>query len=187
MFLERMTVQRAAACLMAAVTLAAATACSGDAETGGTPADFVRADGGRISVAHPKTWRPAPGQGGDYTVAVRDPAGGATLSVQEKLAERGNEDMLPEIVTAGAQFKFAEFARTGTAPVDVQGAEAAARVDYTYKAARTAGAAADQPARGVDVAVMTSDGNVHAVHIVWPDGRLDDETLDGIIGSIRAR
>jgi hypothetical protein len=162
------------------------SACS-PGGAGETPGGFVRGEGTKISVAYPKGWQNADPGRRAYAVAARMPSNAASVSVQEDLSKRGNEDLLVDIVELATQTGSADYRRKGTKSIKVAGAQAAVRVDYAYNAKLTDSGPADAPAEGVDIGVMGKDDHVHAVRITWLRGKLDDKILRGIIDSIRVK
>jgi hypothetical protein len=86
------------------------SACS-PSGAGETPRGFVRGEGTKISVAYPKGWENADPGGRAYAVAARMPSNAASVSVQEDLSKRGNEDLLVDIVELATQTSSADYRR----------------------------------------------------------------------------
>jgi hypothetical protein len=169
--------------IVAIACVLALSACGGG--SGGTPTGFVRAQGTKVSVAHPKDWQKAQPQGKLVTASAQGQSGRAEVDVMENLSSSASEDGLVDIVQGGPMMQFAGYRRRDTTPIDVTGAQAAVRIDYAYNAKLAATGPANTPAQGVDVAILGRDNHVHAVRLTWQRGKLDDKTVDGIVDSIR--
>lgn len=159
------------------------TACSSGGSTGGTPSGFVRAKGTNVSVARPANWRTGPGPSKTMTVTASSPAEDAEVDVLENLLagdSRGSKDMLVDTVEAGAEMNSTGYHRTHTESIDVEGAKAATRIDYTFNDEKKG------PCQAADVAILAKNEQIHAVRVIWQRGRLDKKTVEGIVGSIQA-
>jgi len=158
-------------------------ACSQGGSTGGTPPGYARAKGTKVSVAHPANWKTGPAPSKIMTATVSSPDEGAEVDVLENFlagASKGSKDLLVDTVEAGAEMNGASYHRTGTESIDVKGAKAATRIDYTFADEKKG------PCQAVDVAILANDEQIHAVRVIWRRGGLDDKTVDRIVGSIEA-
>jgi hypothetical protein len=171
--------RRIGLCLVAAgLTLAAA--CS---PGGGTPSGFVRAQGGRISVARPASWHNGTPTAKIMTVTASSPAEDSEVDVLENFltgGSKGSKDMLVDTVEMGPQMNSTGYHRTHTESIDVKGAKAAVRVDYTFDDPRKG------PSQAVDIGILGKNEQIHVVRVIWQRGKLPKKTVDGIVGSIRA-
>ena len=93
---------------------------------------------------------------------------------------KGSKDMLLDTVETGPQMNSTGYRRTSTKSIDVDGAKAAIRVDYTFND-KTKG-----PCQAVDVGILGKNEQIHAVRVIWERGKLSKKTVDGIVGSIKA-
>jgi hypothetical protein len=158
-------------------------ACSPGGPTGGTPSGFTRAKGTKVSVARPANWRAGTPPSKIMTATASSPDEGAEVDVLENFlagASKGSKDLLVDTVEAGAEMNSTGYHRTHTESIDVKGAKAATRIDYTFADDKKG------PCQAVDVAILASDEQVHAVRVIWQRGRLDKKTVDRIVGSIEA-
>ncbi|MDN3356886.1 hypothetical protein [Actinomadura sp. DC4] len=160
---------------------AACSSCSSADPTGGTPPGFARAKGTNVSVARPANWTAGSAPSKTMTATASSPDQGAEVDVLENLlagASKGSKDILVDTVEAGPQMNTTGYHRTHTGPVDVKGAKAATRVDYTFTDVKKG------PCQAVDVAILAPDAQIHAVRVIWRRGGLDKRTVDHIVGSI---
>jgi hypothetical protein len=167
-------------CAVPAAGLLLAAACSSG---GGTPSGFVRVVGKKVSTARPAAWRAGHPTSKIMTATASSPAGDAEVDIMENYLtgdSKGSKDMLVDTVEMGAQMNTTGYHRTGTKPIDVHGAKAAVRVDYTFNDTRKG------PCQAVDVGILGGNEQIHAVRLIWEKGRLSKKTVDGIIGAIRA-
>jgi hypothetical protein len=158
-------------------------ACSSGGSTGGTPSGFAREKGSNVSVARPANWRTGPATSKTMTVTASSPAEDAEVDVLENLLagdSKGSKDMLVDTVEAGAEMNSTGYHRTHTGSIDVEGAKAATRIDYTFTDEKKG------PCQAVDIAVLAKNEQIHAVRVIWQRGRLDKKTVEGIVGSIQA-
>ena len=158
-------------------------ACSSGGSTGGTPSGFARAKGSHVSVARPANWRTGPGASKTMTVTSSSPAEDAEVDVLENLlagAGKGSKDMLVDTVEAGAEMNTSGYHRTHTESIDVDGAKAATRIDYTFNDEKKG------PCQALDVAILAKNEQIHAVRVIWQRGKLGKKTVEGIVGSIQA-
>ncbi len=171
--------RRIGLCATAAAGLLLATACS----SGGTPSGFVRVKGSKVSVAHPKDWQAGSPTSKIMTATAASSAEDAEVDVLENFLagdSKGSEDMLVDTVETGAEMNSTGYHRTGTKSIDVKGAKAAVRVDYTFNDAKKG------PCQAADVAILGKNEQIHAVRVIWQRGKLGEKTVDGIVGSIQA-
>lgn len=167
-------------CAMSAAGLLVAAACS---SSGGTPSGFVRVTGAKVSTARPAAWRAGTPTSKIMTATASSPARDAEVDIMENYLtgdSKGSKDMLVDTVEMGAQMNTTGYHRTGTKSIDVHGAKAAIRVDYTFDDARKG------PCQAVDVGILSRSEQIHAVRVIWEKGRLPKKTVDGIVGAIRA-
>jgi hypothetical protein len=117
------------------------------------------------------------------TATASSPAQDAEVDIMENYLtgdSKGDKDMLVDTVEMGAQLNTTGYHRTGTRSIDVHGAKAAVRVDYTFNDAKKGACQA------VDVGILGKNEQIHAVRVIWEKGRLPKKTVDGIVGAIRA-
>ncbi len=162
----------------AALLLAAACSSGG----GTTPSGFVRVKGSKVSVAHPESWRKGTPASKIMTATASSPSEDAEVDVMENFltgASKGSEDMLVDTVETGPAMNSTGYHRTHNGSVDVKGAKAAVRVEYTFT---------DQnrgPCQAVDIGILGKDEQIHAVRVIWQRGKLDKKTVNGIVDSIQ--
>jgi hypothetical protein len=117
------------------------------------------------------------------TATTSSPANDAEVDVMENFLagdSTGSKDMLVDTVEAGPQMNSTGYHRTGTKSIDVPGARAAVRIDYTFNDAKKG------PCQAVDVGILAKNEQIHAVRVIWQRGKLPKKTVDGIVGSIKA-
>jgi hypothetical protein len=165
--------------MTAAWLLLFAAACS----SGGTPSGFVREKGTKVSAARPASWRTGTPTSKIMTATAASPAQDAEVDVMENFLtgdSKGSEDMLVDTIETGAEMNSTGYHRTRTKSIDVDGAKAAVRVDYTFNDARKG------PCQAVDIGILAKNEQIHAVRVLWERGKLPKKTVDGIVGSIKA-
>lgn len=168
-------------CALSAAGLLLAAACS---SAGATPSGFVRVTGAKVSTARPSAWHAGRPTSKIMTATASSPAEDAEVDIMENFLTgdtKGSEDMLVDTVELGAQMNTTGYHRTGTKSIDVHGAKAAVRVDYTFQDAKKGSCQA------VDVGILGKNEQIHAVRVIWEKGRLAEKTVDGIVGAIRAK
>ncbi|MGH3377184.1 MAG: hypothetical protein ACRDP6_20840 [Actinoallomurus sp.] len=166
-------------CGMTVAGLLLAAACS----SGGTPSGFVRVRGVKLSAARPSGWQAGSPTAKIMTATAASPAADAEVDLMENFLagdSKGSEDMLVDTVETGPQMNSTGYHRTGTKSIDVDGAKAAVRVDYTFNDAKKG------PCQAVDVGILGKNEQIHAVRVIWQRGKLSKKTVDGIVGSIKA-
>lgn len=166
-----------------AAALAGLLLVAGCSSGGGTPSGFVRVKGAKVSTARPADWRAGAPTSKIMTATALSPARDAEVDIMENYLTgdtKGSEDMLVDTVELGAQMNTAGYHRTGTKSIDVAGAKAAVRVDYTFNDPKKG------PCQAVDVGILGKNEQIHAVRVVWEKGKLAKKTVDGIVGAIRA-
>lgn len=171
-------VRRRTAAVLAGALIAAA-GCSSGGGSGETPEGFVRGTAAVLSVAYPKGWQSGPDA--SLPLSVQAPGQAAFLSVIKDVAERADPDMIEATMGLGPMMQAAGYRRTASKAIEVAGATAARRVDYTFTDFRGTGA----PGQGIDVGVIGGNGHLHVVRVTWRRGRLKDATADGIVDSIK--
>jgi len=167
-------------CGVTAAGLLLTGACSSG---GGTPSGFVRVMGSKVSAARPANWRNGTPTSKIMTATASSPAQDAEVDVMENFLaghSKGSKDMLVDTVEAGPQMNSTGYHRTRTKSIDVKGAKAAVRVDYTFDDAKKG------PCQAVDVGILAENEQIHVVRVIWQRGRLPGKTVDGIVGSVQA-
>ncbi|RFU41921.1 hypothetical protein DZF91_09290 [Actinomadura logoneensis] len=163
----------------AVVALASGCGSSGPAK-GTTPKDHVRGDAQVLSVAYPKDWQAGPDQ--SVALSRQAPDRTAFLEVVKDVSTTATADQLSSLAEMGPQLQTKGYRRTDEKKIDVAGAKAAERLDFTFDGfAGTANA----PGQGVFVAVLGGDRHAHLVRITFQRGKLSDGALTDIVSSIK--
>jgi hypothetical protein len=148
----------------------------------GGGADLTQAETGHVRVGYPAGWERAAGAS---RFTVRKQEGGRTVAqvvVLERVVKATTADLAVNAVQAG-RFAQPDFRRGAATKVEVDGAEDARRLDYTYTSVDGAGR---QPATGADV-VAVLDRDVYVVRITGLKDRLPQADIDAIVQSIELK
>ncbi|MEV4255847.1 hypothetical protein AB0J52_22035 [Spirillospora sp. NPDC049652] len=166
--------------VVAAVVALASGCGSSEPAKGTTPADYVRGDAQVLSVAYPKDWQPGPDQ--SVALSRQAPDRSAFLEVVKDLSTTADAGQLDSLAEMGPQLQTKGYRRTSSKKVELAGAKAAERLDFTFDGF---GGAAGVPGQGVFVAVLGANRHAHLVRVTFQRGKLSDGTLKDIVSSIK--
>jgi hypothetical protein len=148
----------------------------------GGGADFTQAESGRVRLGYPAGWERAAGAS-RFTVHKQE--GGRTVAqlvVLERVVKATTADLAVNAVQAG-RFAQPDFRRGAATRVEVDGADDARRLDYTYT---SVDGGIRRAAVGTDV-VAVRDRDAYVVRITGVKDRLPQEDVDAIVRSIELR
>lgn len=146
------------------------------------PAGFTRVYGDVVEVDHPRDWkRGDPGAAGEsVTYVARKGASDAQVAVLEKPVKASTASLAASALGAG-RVAGQTGKTTKRAPAEVEGADEALRVDYTYTMSGAGG-------RGIGMdLVAVRDREVFVVRVTGVQGRLDPGTVDAIAASMKLK
>lgn len=157
------------------------TGCTGGSDV---PEGFAEGKASNVSVAHPKDWS-VTSTGATYQAELR--AGGKTTAVvSARRIDVRSGDARGALATelTGPQMSWFGYAVKGIQDLEIEGAESAARLNYTYRDPREKGIATG-PATGADIAVVVPGRKVDLVRITWSNGALSADQVNKIVSSVR--
>jgi hypothetical protein len=147
------------------------------------PAGYTRVVAGGLSLAYPPGWvKVPPPQGWVLAMELRtEDAAVARLGVITAVPQSGDADVVANTAFAGVQLNAAVERREPNKAVQVPGALAAIRVDYTYRDRSTG-----NEAQAADLSVVVGDRKAATVRITGVRGRLSPAMIDEILRTVIA-
>lgn len=152
------------------------------------PTGYVQVAGGDVSFAHPRKWRPTTPPRG-WTVAVELPGPGYVVARAGVISAVPQVDDVAVAATAafaGVQANGVRVQRSPDRKLQVPGATAALRVDYTYENAANGRPTGDL-ARGTDISVVFGGHKAATVRITGLRDELASGTIEQIVRTITVK
>ena len=159
--------------LLSGVLLAA---CNSGTEV---PDGFTEAEAGPVTFAHPEDWSETSATGG-AALQIEGPsgAGGVQTGVQVFVDEQGGDPAARASALAAAlRTSFEDFEVTEQTESEVEGAEAATLLEYTFDADGTT-------VRSYDVLAEGPDGDQIIFRVAGAENELDADTAGEIIDTL---
>lgn len=173
--------------LAALVPLLAGALFSGCALFNRPPQGFQRASAGEVSFVYPETWREVTQEGDNSGVPFaaelrRDGRVVAQVGVLDDVTDKPDVVLAAHTAIATMQVSRADFHVKGLDVVEVDGADDARRLNYTYSINEKGGNVT--PARGIDVAALGPNQTPVVVRVNWLTGRVTAGTVEQIVTSV---
>ncbi|MGH3657449.1 MAG: hypothetical protein ACRDUA_12380 [Micromonosporaceae bacterium] len=172
--------------LSLAATLVAGAALLAGCTGSGPPDGFAEGKASNVTVAHPKDWS-VTSTGTTYQAELRAGAKTTAVLTAERIDVQSG-DARGALVTelTGPQMSWFGYTVRGMQDLEIEGAESAARVNYTYRDPREKGIATG-PATGTDIAVVVPGRKVDLVRLTWSNGALTADQVNQIVSTVRYR
>jgi hypothetical protein len=171
----------------ALVPLLAGTLLSGCGLLSRPPDGFQETSADDVSFVYPETWREATPKASNSGVAFAAELrrGGRTVAqvaVLEDITDQPDVVFAAHTAIAGMQMTRPEFHVKELDDIDVEGADDARRLNYTYSV--TGKGETATPARGIDITTLGPYQAPVVVRVNWLTGHVPPATIEQIVTSV---